>query len=413
MASKLGDEIKDNALSGLSEQYDLAGFSPAWIQDLVTGCLGQTLSAKTYVGCKFVIGGGKKARGKYDPDMLKHFTEALRGAGFEDDRGASACKECMGAYKYQHDTDQDLKYLHVFPKVDLSAAAAEAAGDGAGGAGGDAGPTSPEYQCVACTFEEFQDLVAMNTPSFSQKRSLLKRMKVMQSALEMLESMLCEQQTLTEQEQEMYDSMVDVEAKIEHLNKELEKMVAKGRLTKGEQKQMVDDLAKKLEEMDVAIATADAEGKAKKRDALEAAKKKAEDKVTHISEFKPIVYTMANEKELNDLRRELAALEKIENKSGLLKGDDLAKLAKKPNVEKRIADMEGEDKGWFEDECRDVLFTPAAAKPAAVKKKPAAASGGGGNGWLVKAAKGGGRPSGGGGGKAKGPANPFALLGDD
>ena len=43
MASKLGDEIKDNALSGLSEQYDLAGFSPAWIQDLVTGCLGQTL----------------------------------------------------------------------------------------------------------------------------------------------------------------------------------------------------------------------------------------------------------------------------------------------------------------------------------------------------------------------------------
>jgi polyhydroxyalkanoate synthesis regulator phasin len=253
----------------------------------------------------------------------------------------------------------------------------------------------------------------MNTPSFSQKRSLLKRMKVMQSALEMLESMLCEQQTLTEQEQEMYDSMVDVEAKIEHLNKELEKMVAKGRLTKGEQKQMVDDLAKKLEEMDVAIATADAEGKAKKRDALEAAKKKAEDKVTHISEFKPIVYTMANEKELNDLRRELAALEKIENKSGLLKGDDLAKLAKKPNVEKRIADMEGEDKGWFEDECRDVLFTPAAAKPAAAKKKPAAASGGGGNGWLVKAAKGGGRPSGGGGGKAKGPANPFALLGDD
>jgi len=49
----------------------------------------------------------------------------------------------------------------------------------------------------------------------------------------------------------------------------------------------------------------------------------------------------------------------------------------------------------------------------AAKKKPAAASGGGGNGWLVKAAKGGGRPSGGGGGKAKGPANPFALLGDD
>ena len=31
-------------------------------------------------------------------------------------------------FKYQHDTDKDLKYLHVFTNVDLSAAEAEAAG---------------------------------------------------------------------------------------------------------------------------------------------------------------------------------------------------------------------------------------------------------------------------------------------
>jgi hypothetical protein len=65
---------------------------------------------------------------------------------------------------------------------------------------------------------------------------------MMESALEQLEKMLMEQQQLTEQEQEMYDSMVDVSTKVEFLNKELEKMVSKGRLTKGEQKQMVDDL---------------------------------------------------------------------------------------------------------------------------------------------------------------------------
>ena len=34
-------------------------------------------------------------------------------------------------------------------------------------------------QCVSCTLEEFQDLVAMNVPSFSQKRALLKRLRVM------------------------------------------------------------------------------------------------------------------------------------------------------------------------------------------------------------------------------------------
>ena len=421
MASALCEEIKTNALNGDSEQYDLAGFNQGWLQDLVDGCLSQTLPAKTYVACKFIIGGGKKTRQKYDPDMLKHLTQALGAAGLSEDRGASACKECQGMYKYQHDTDKDLKYLHVFPKVDLSAAEAEAAGGGGegggeGGGGGGGGPQSPEYQCVSCTFEDFQDLVAMNVPSFSQKRALLKRLRVMESALEQLEKMLMEQQPLTDQEQEMYDSMVDVSSKVEYLNKELEKMVAKGRLTKGEQKQMVDDLGKKMEELEVAIATADAEGKSKRKEALEGKKTQLTEKADAIAGFKPIVYTMANEKELNDLRKELAALEKIENSGKLLKGDDLAKLAKKPRIEERIAALEGEDKGWFEDECRDVLFTPAAAKPATTTKKKASSSGGGGGGggmgWLTQAAKGGARSTGGGAKKAA-PSNPFAMLGDE
>ena len=409
MASALCDEIKANALRGDSEQYDLAGFSPAWLKDLVDGCLGQTLPAKTYVACKFVIGGGKKTRAKYDPDMLKHLSEALRGAGLEEDRGASACEQCQGMYKYQHDTDKDLKYLHVFPRVDVVASAGGDGGDGTGATGFE--DQSPEMQCVSCSFEEFRDLVAMNVPSFSQKRALLKRMKVMTAALEQLEKMLVEQQILTEQEQEMYDSMVDVSDKVDYLNKELEKMVSKGRLTKGEQKQMVDDFAKKMEELDVMSATAEAEGKAKRRDALLARKDEIAKKAETISECKPIVYTVAHEKEMNDLRAEIAALSKLENSGKLLKGDDLNKLAKKPRLEERLAQLEGEDKGWFEDECRDVLFTPSATKKAPAKTK--AAGSGGGGGWLATAAKKSGSARSAGGAKvARGPANPFALLGD-
>ena len=409
MASALCDEIKANALRGDSEQYDLAGFSPAWLKDLVDGCLGQTLPAKTYIACKFVIGGGKKTRAKYDPDMLKYLSEALRGAGLAEDRGASACEQCQGMYKYQHDTDKDLKYLHVFPRVDVVASAGGDGGDGTGATGFE--DQSPEMQCVSCSFEEFRDLVAMNVPSFSQKRALLKRMKVMTAALEQLEKMLVEQQILTEQEQEMYDSMVDVSDKVDYLNKELEKMVSKGRLTKGEQKQMVDDFAKKMEELDVMSATAEAEGKAKRRDALLARKDEIAKKAETISECKPIVYTVAHEKEMNDLRAEIAALSKLENSGKLLKGDDLNKLAKKPRLEERLAQLEGEDKGWFEDECRDVLFTPSATKKAPAKTK--AAGSGGGGGWLATAAKKSGSARSAGGAKvARGPANPFALLGD-
>ena len=39
--------------------------------------------------------------------------EALRAIGFEEDRGACAVMECAGTFKYQHDTDKDLKFIHV------------------------------------------------------------------------------------------------------------------------------------------------------------------------------------------------------------------------------------------------------------------------------------------------------------
>ena len=95
MAKATCDEIRVNAAAGDSEEYDLAGFTQQWCYDLVNDCLGQVLPAKDYVGCRFVIGGGKKTRQKYDADMLKNMSFALKEAGYTEDRGASACKECM------------------------------------------------------------------------------------------------------------------------------------------------------------------------------------------------------------------------------------------------------------------------------------------------------------------------------
>ena len=42
---------------------------------------------------------------------------ALTSIGFEEDRGGCAVMACQGSFKYQHDTDKDLKFIHVFPKV--------------------------------------------------------------------------------------------------------------------------------------------------------------------------------------------------------------------------------------------------------------------------------------------------------
>ena len=61
--------------------------------------------------------------------MPKWCREALRAIGFEEDRGACNVMECAGQFKYQHDTDKDLKFIHVFPRIDTAAAAAAAAAD--------------------------------------------------------------------------------------------------------------------------------------------------------------------------------------------------------------------------------------------------------------------------------------------
>ena len=103
-----------------------------------------------------------------------------------------------------------------------------------------------------------------------------------------------------------------------------------------------------------------------------------------------------------------------------MKGEELQKLTKKPRIEEKIASLEGEDKGWFEDECRAVLFNPAAAPKAPAKKKASSSGGGGGgaggagNGqfqWLSTAAKGGNKSAT--ATKKAAPSNPFAMLGDE
>ena len=409
MAHALASEIALDADEGRHGEYDLAGFGKEWVDAACAATFADALRSKRgfYPSCKFVIGGGKKTRAKYDEELLKHLTSALRALGFEDDRGASACAECQGTYKYQHDTDKDLKYLHVFPRATHEAEGGEVDEE--------ANATkSPEYRACTCDLDEFEGLVSMYTPSFSQQRALLRRMKVMEHALNALEQKVIAMETLSDREQTMYDSMIDVAAKIEHLQKSLDDMIKKGRLTKGEQGEIVEDLQLKLEDMDLMIKEARDEGKSKKVEMLEQKKDLAQKKIDSVLAKPPIVYTVPHERELADLKKELNSLKKIvsESKGKLMSGSDAAKCAKIPALEERIHNIENsEEKGWFEDECRALLFPVVEKKPAKSASKGTGAGAKSNSGWLTKASTGGSRPK----AKAAAPkaSNPFAMLGDD
>lgn len=91
----------------------------------------------------FVIGGGKNVRGKYEAALPKYVSQSLLAAGFEEDKGASVSLACQGRFKYQHNTDTDLKNIHVFPRVVVPDE--EVAGEGADG---EEGEMSPQRICT-------------------------------------------------------------------------------------------------------------------------------------------------------------------------------------------------------------------------------------------------------------------------
>jgi hypothetical protein len=71
--------------------------------------------------------------------------------------------ECAGKYKQQHDTDKDLKFIHVFPRIELMSASkgAEDKSDLM-----DLG--SPGYLAAVCALETFKKMVASKTQSWAQ-----------------------------------------------------------------------------------------------------------------------------------------------------------------------------------------------------------------------------------------------------
>ena len=119
----------------------------------------------------FVVGGGSKVRQKYDPNLQKYMSKSLQDIGFNLDNTACCAVECAETYKTQHDTDKNLKFLHVFPRVIITSGGA----GGGGGAAEEAAPAlsdlgSPGYLATVCEFATFQKMVQSKTQSWTQRK---------------------------------------------------------------------------------------------------------------------------------------------------------------------------------------------------------------------------------------------------
>lgn len=321
----------------------------------------------------FVVGGGKKNRGRYADSLPKQFMAELSSASYLEDRGASACAECMGSFKFQHDTDKDLKFVHVFPRFVVVP-------DAHGGARADGAARAPAAEgggeaarCYACDVDEFRDIILVrDVVSFSQRKALLRLLKERSRLAASLFERLSVREALSEGENCVVEGSSDLDEKVGVLQAALEQMMA-GKLTDDEKKSVLHDLDAKAKALEEAAGGDGAKAKrAEKQLAMLREKRRA------VSESETVAARpLRFEKELRELYKQVARIEKLEKSKQLQTVAVIKEINTKPEIEERIAALESKCKGWF----MDAAFVDGklkALRAAAAKAPPQSRKGGGG-----------------------------------
>lgn len=377
-----------------SEQYDLGGYTESRARDLILQAFGKPLDAPTkMIRCQFLVGGGKLVRSKYDELLPKWLTAALREIGFVEDRSAAETFDSQGTFKMQHDTGQNLKYLIVYPHVTCAPSTSSADSGSSGSKKGEAEPVmdtkSPEYLITASSLEILQEICASKTPTWRQKKKVV---KVLQDGIErfkQIEQKLISGNQLTAQEQTIYDGNCGQDdEKLKWIQGEVKKMVDEGKLSSSEKDELLAQIEENLRNIEEEISAAKAENKPKKVETLEGKKATILARKESVSKLSPCVNKLKFADEILRVRLKLLPLLALEDKgrSMSLTLADLKSLEEKSELETKIQQLENASRGWFED---DADF---AAKCAAVEKEAQAK-------WAAKKTQGSGSKGGGGGSK--------------
>ena len=135
-------------------------------------------------------------------------------------------------------------------------------------------------------------------------------------------------------------------------------------------------------------------------------------KVERLRSATPIVHKRKHDREILTLKKQLRDLDAIENSKSLVSLEEMKKLNQRPNIIARLAQLEAECRGWYDDVIpkEDRLQEKLPSKPAAdtpssrgwetAPKRPGGGSGGGGGG-------------GGGTGRRQMTSNPWGVLSSD
>ena len=124
-------------------------------------------------------------------------------------------------------------------------------------------------------------------------------------------------------------------------------MVDNGQLTAAEKEAVLAQLASKVEQLEVQLASAESEGKTKRAEKLAGLLQEVRLKVQAARDLKPITRPAKFEKEIKAATKRLAELEKLESSKVVLPLAEVQKLAAKPKLLEDLKAMRDESRGWF------------------------------------------------------------------
>jgi len=339
-----------------SDTFDLANYTETRVKDLFTSAFSKPLDVPSkMIHFQFVIGGGKLVRSKYDDNLPKWTTAALRDLGYAEDRSAAETYDSQGTFKQQHDTGMNLKYLHVYPRVVCSTKSV----GGSGGSGNTSvvsdlpDTKSPEYLVASASFDVFKQMVKSKVESWRQKKKLVLILQEAADSFQNIEKKLTSGQVLTPKEQALYESNSGQDTeKMTWLQGEIKEMSESGRLTASEQKEVLSNITANIASLEEEKSKATAENKPKLVEKIVEKIAVATARKAKVSEGIPGGYhpRLKHGDEIQKLRIKLLALTALEEKP---KGTamtiaDLQTLAEKPEVEQAIEELQNASRGWWE-----------------------------------------------------------------
>ena len=334
-----------------SETFDLANQTASTIANTVETAFSEPFQIKDMIRITLVIGAGKQARQMYDAKALNAVTSTLQTTcGFVEDRGASCVIECAGSYKLQHDTGKNLKTVVVFPKVKPPLSSSSGMTKSSDQHEEEESsiqpllsPTSPEYKLAVCSMKVFENMILSKCGTWLQKRNCVAKLDDVRKQLSELDDLLMKGTPLTTAQQDLYDSMSQLDDKRDYIHAAMQQHIEQSQVTSMELNMLRTQNAQRISQLE----KSDDGGNANKMSkAMQ--RKELLDSITTTIPLPKLRHHAA----MGKLYKEMGPLVKLENETRgrLLSVKETQSIGRLEEIREELEQLERASREWFEDD---------------------------------------------------------------